>query len=204
MNVTLYIYILMHCILIFSILVPIPHGRHVAVRRQSATRLPRRLRPTPRPPRRPGQGCLWLGNQSVEVPVSVSVKIFFVELYAMWYVFYVYIYIMYIYIYRLKYSICWSVLKYMIVNPEVQLGGFLRMRVASGIWGDGHPLGREPAGRRAQYANSIVLSEFTAYPKTLWTTDGIHWALVATWCPHRACASPYKGHPTLSSYKARA
>ena len=125
------------------------------------------------------------GNQSVEVPVSVSVKVIFVELYAMWYVFY----IIYIYIYRLKYSICWSVLKYMIVNPEVQLGGVLRMRVASGIWGDGHPLGREPAWRRA---------------KTRWTSDGIHWALVATWCPHRACAPPYKGHPTLSSYKARA
>ena len=173
--------ILMHCILIFSILVPIPHGRHVAVRRQSATRLPRRLRPTPRPPRRPGQGCLWLGKSK-----CWSTCFSICESNLCWIICNViciiYIYTLYIYIsVEVSVEVCWSTWLWTLkCNWEDSWWTF--------PW--------EGA--------SIVLSEFTAYPKTLRTTDGIHWALVATWCPHRACASPYKGHPTLSSYKARA
>ena len=120
------------------------------------------------------------GNQSVEVPVSVSVKVIFVELYAMWYVFYIYI----IYI-------GWSTVSVEVhdCEPWSATGRILEDESSKRDLGWWTPLGREPAWRRA---------------KTRWTSDGIHWALVATWCPHRACASPYKGHPTLSSYKARA
>ena len=166
--------------------------RQVAVRRQAATRLRRRLRPSRRPARRPGQGCLWLGNQSVESTWRSGKVMIFVEL--QWSSIYTYEYI-YIYIYKyvciyiynitiIKYtdiywSISWSLLKHMIVNPEVQLGGFLQMAVGSGVMVS-PPRWREPSGRLAQ-------SSLSSGSNLMAQTDIFY-------------LSKKKGHPTLYTF----